>query len=81
MVGEVQVQQHKDRGLSVHAEQGDQTHPNRDAHVVAEQIEQPDRTDCGKRNGQKNDEGFYDRAGIEVQQQEHDEECDRYYNL
>ena len=56
VVGEVEIEQHEDAGLGVHAHQRDQPHPHADAHVVAEQVQQPDRADGRERHRQQDDQ-------------------------
>ena len=55
LVGQIEVEEHEDAGFRVHAEQGDQPHPDPDAHVVAEQVEEPDGADRGKGHRQQDD--------------------------
>src|SRR5271157_1051357 len=81
VIGEVQIEQHEDGGFGVDAEQSDQTHPHSDAHVVVQQVENPDRADGRERNCGQDDGGLRDRTGIEVQQQKDDEQRDGEHDL
>ena len=74
LVGQVQVQEHEDPGLGVHPQQGDQADPDPDAHVVAEQVEEPDGADRGERHGQGDDAGLRHRPGVQVEQEEDEEQ-------
>src|SRR6266545_3265901 len=64
----VEIEQHEDAGLRVDAHQCDQADPDADAHVVAEQIEQPHSADGGERHGQEDDEGLRHRPRVHVEE-------------
>src|SRR3990172_1814207 len=81
LVGQVEVEHHEDAGCRVHAQQGDEAHPDGDAHVVAEQVEQPDGAHRRKRHGQQDEEGLHHRAGVEIEQQEDHEQGDGHDQL
>src|ERR1035441_6714221 len=52
-VRQFQVEQHEHSRLGIDAHQRDQPHPYADAHVVAQQVEQPDGADPRERHGQQ----------------------------
>ena len=76
MISQIEVEQHENPGLCIHSHQGDQPHPYSNAHIVPQTVQQPDSPDGGKGNGQEDDHGFYNRLGVEIKQQEHDEDRD-----
>ena len=43
LVGQVEVEQHENSRLGINSEQGNQSHPHGDAHVVADCVQKPDR--------------------------------------
>src|SRR6266542_38664 len=61
LIGNVEIEQHEHAGFRVDAHQRDQADPYADAHVVAEQIEQPHGADRRERHGQEDDEGLRHR--------------------
>ena len=67
-IGKIQIEEHEDPGLGIDAEERNQADPDPDTHVVAEQIEKPDRADGGKRHREQDDQGLHHRAGIEIEQ-------------
>src|SRR6516162_2286613 len=76
VVCQIEVEQHKHGRLCVHAKQGDQTHPHRNAHVVAQKIKEPDGSHRRERHGQEDDHGFRKRLRIKVEQKKNDEQSD-----
>ena len=56
----IEIEQHDDAGLGIETRKGDESNPNRGAHVVAEQPEQPERTHKRERHCQEHDTGFHD---------------------
>ncbi len=73
-VGQIQVEEHEDAGFGIHPEQGDEPHPDADAHVVAEQIEEPDGPHRRKGNRQQDDGRLHQGAGAEIEQQDDQQE-------
>ena len=57
----IEVEQHDDAGLGIESGERDESDPDGDAHVVAEQVEEPERADQRERHGEQHDEGFRDR--------------------
>src|SRR6266702_2483480 len=76
VVSKVKIQEHEDSRFGVDTEQRDQADPHGDTHVVVQQVQKPHSANGGERDGQQNDHGFDRRAGIEIQQQENDEQRD-----
>ena len=72
--GEVEVEEHEDAGLGVDAEERDQAHPDRDAHVVAERPEEPDGAHGREGHGQQDDHRLRDRGGVQIEEHEDDEQ-------
>ncbi len=56
----IEVEQHHDAGLGIEAGERDEADPHGDAHVVAEQVEQPERADQRERHRQQHDERLRD---------------------
>src|SRR5439155_26395494 len=68
--GEVEVEEHEDAGLGVDTQERNQPHPDGDARVVAEEIEEPDGAHRRERHDEKNDHRLYPSARFQVQQDE-----------
>ena len=77
LVGEVEVKQHDHTGLGVQSRQGDDANPHRDTHIVAEPPDRRERAHQRKGNGQHHDCGLDGRAGVEVNNQDDEEEGER----
>src|SRR5437867_5818497 len=77
VIGEIQVEQHEDPGLSVEAQEGDQTDPHADGHVVAQGPKQPDGADSGEGDCEKHDQRLWQRPGVQEDEEEDDENRQR----
>ena len=68
VVRQRQIEQHHDARLRVQAGERDDADPDRDADVVVEEIEKPDRADERERHRQHHDERFDERLRVEVEE-------------
>ena len=75
----VKVDQHNDADLDRHARQGDEPDSDRDRHVVAQQVEQPEAANQRQRQCPHDDQHFREIAEIDIQQQHDYGECYRYH--
>ena len=76
-VGQVEVEQHDDAGLGVQAGQGDDADPDGDAQVVVQQVKDANGADQRERHGEHDDGGLDDRAGVQVDDQQDDQQGER----
>lgn len=53
MIREIEVKQHEDGRFRIHSKQRDQPNPHCNAHVVVQEVEEPDRANRRKRHGEK----------------------------
>ncbi len=60
LIGKIQVQEHEHSGFRIHTEKRDQADLDRDAHVVSQQVKEPERPDRGKRYRQHDNQGLGD---------------------
>ena len=67
-VRKVEIKEHEDAGLCIHAEQRDEPDPHGDAHVVPQQVEEPYGAYRGKGHSEHDNSGLGRRAGIGVEQ-------------
>jgi hypothetical protein len=74
LVGHVEVQEHHNPRFGVQPREGDDPHPDGDAQVVVQQVQEPEGTDQRKRNGQDDDERLHDRLGVHVEEDQDDEQ-------
>ena len=81
VIREIEIEQHEDPGLGIDPEQGDEPDPDPDAHVVTEEVEQPDRADGGERHCQDDDHGLDRRLGVQIEQQEDQDDGHRQHDL
>ena len=58
--GVIQIKEHDHSGLGIKAGKSDQANPDRDAHVVMEEVQHPERPHQREGYRQKDDKGFYD---------------------
>ena len=79
LVSDVEIEQHEHARLGVNAHQRDQADPDADAHVVAEQIQQPDGADRREGHRQEDDEGLGHRSRVHVEQHDHEEQRHRQH--
>src|SRR5438105_4349387 len=56
--GVIEVQQHDDAGFGVEAGESNEANPDGDTHVIAEEVEKPERADQREGDGEKNDGCF-----------------------
>src|SRR4030042_1374834 len=73
-IGEVKIEKHEDTGFGIHTEECDQSDPHPDAHVVAEEVKEPEGANGRKRHGQQNDEGLGDGPGVEIEEKQDQKE-------
>ena len=72
-MSQIEVEKHDHARLRIEPGQGDDADPDGDAHVVAEQIEEPEGADQGKRHGQENDGRLDDGLSVEKDEDEDDQ--------
>ena len=60
--------------VGIHPQQGDQTDPDRDAQVIAQQGRNPDGAHRGERHRQQDEHRLGDGPGIHIQEQENQEQ-------
>src|SRR6266436_2499307 len=72
--GLVEIQQHHDASFRVKPGQRDKADPYGHAHVVAEQIEKPERAHQREGHGKKHDTRFHHAPGIQIDEQQNDEQ-------
>ena len=70
LVGKIEIEEHEDSGLGINAQQSNDAEPDRNTHVVAQGIHDPDRPHCRKGHGQDDDHGLHRRSSIAVKQEE-----------
>ena len=79
--GVIEVEQHHDAGFGIETRQRDESDPDGDAHVVAEQVEEPERADQRKRHGEQDDRRSRDGTRVKVEQHENDQQRERDHEL
>ncbi len=72
--GMVQVEKHDDPRLGVQAGQGYQPHPDGDAQVVVEQVQEPEGPDEGERHRKQYDRRPRRRLRVHIDQDKYDEQ-------
>src|SRR5262245_36750526 len=72
----IEIKEHDYSGLSVEAGKRDEADPYGNAHVVAEQIEQPESAHQRERDSEQHNRRFERRLRVDVNQDKDDEQCE-----
>src|SRR5258708_2351996 len=69
----IKIEQHHHTGFSVQTSQSNEADPNRNAHIVTEQVKQPERSYQRERHRQQNNKRSSDRVSVHVDEHENNE--------
>ena len=81
LIGELKVEKHDHARFRIKTGKGNNTYPNSDAHVVIEEVEEPEGPDQGERNSEQDDNGFENRLRVQVDKHEDDQSGERDYQF
>ena len=73
-IGKIKIEEHHHARLRIEAGKGDDAHPDGNAHIVIEQIQEPEGTDQRKRHGKQNDDRLGHRFRIQIDQHKNDQQ-------